>query len=224
MEFSVVVAARTGSSRLPGKALLPLQNLPMITFLLRRLRGSREAARLILATTVLPQDDLLAELARREGVEVFRGPQDDVVERYVRAAEHFGLDYVVRVTGDCPLTDAETLDYCLGLCRREGHFDLATTKGLFPVGIDYEVYQAATMHRLHQAGVMDASHREHLTKYFYDFPEGFRIVKLAPPPRWTSHRVFTVDTREDYEFCAGLAGRFPGPRFGLEQVLEALGA
>lgn len=223
MRFAVVVAARSGSRRLPGKALLPMQGMPMLRFLLKRLRPSAQAQRFVLATTRLPQDDALAELARQEGWEVCRGAENDLVERYLQAARQLDLDHLVRVTGDCPFTGHETLDYCLELCRALAPFDLASTKGLFPMGIDYEVFSAQALQRLHEEEPLKADDREHLTKYFYDHPQRYRLAQLAPPQRWADRRWhFTVDYPEDYQFCAGLAARFPDPGFGLDQILAAV--
>ena len=127
-KVGVVVAARTSSTRLPGKALLPLQGVPMLTFLLRRLQGLQSGA-VILATTDLPVDDELATLATREKIGVFRGSESDLVARYVGAAKQFGLDTVARVTADCPFVDAELVDWCATRAVEFDHFDVATTKG-----------------------------------------------------------------------------------------------
>src|SRR6266852_5431122 len=157
-KVGVVVGARTRSSRLPGKALLPVQGIPMISFLLRRLSRC-SGGTVILATTELPADDRLAEVARAEGVPVFRGADADVVARYVDAAERFAFDTVVRVTGDCPFVDAGLVDWCLSHAAKVERFDLATTKGRFPVGLDVEIYPAHLMARLHMEGCLSSVHR-----------------------------------------------------------------
>src|SRR5262245_7767926 len=106
----VVLAARMSSSRLPGKALLPLQGLPMILFLLRRLSALSKGD-LVVATTNLPADDVLFEKVSAAGVKVFRGSSPDVVKRYCSAAEYFGFDTIARVTADCPFIDAVLVDH-----------------------------------------------------------------------------------------------------------------
>ncbi len=184
MKFGVIVAARSGSARLPRKGLRPLQGVPMIVFLFRRILPSKLADKIIFATTDLTEDDELASTVGSEGVPVFRGANDDVVKRYVDAATSFNMSYVVRVTGDCPFVDAQTLDYCLDQCRKLGPFDLASTKGLFPVGIDYEIYNAEAMRKLHESGLLTPGDREHPTKYIYDHAGDFNIEKLMPPPGW----------------------------------------
>lgn len=223
MNFGVIVAARTGSSRLPGKALLPILGRPMIVFLLERILPSALSRKIVLATTELPQDDVLAQWGEEAGVEVFRGSSEDLVGRFVAAAGKYGFEYVVRVTGDCPLVDAETLDFCLARCREWKEFDLASTKGLWPMGVDYEIYKAETMARLHGSDLLTDRDREHLTLHMYEHPEGFDIRKIDPKPEWAwRKRHLTVDEREDYDFVRDLARGFGSPGFGLSRILERL--
>jgi spore coat polysaccharide biosynthesis protein SpsF len=198
--YGVIIAARTGSRRLPAKALLPLNGIPMIAFIIRRLKRSTLVKSFILATTKLKEDDELESIAKNEGISVFRGETDDVVKRFVDAASEFNLNYVVRVTGDCPFVDGDSLDYCLNMVRQSEDFDLATTKGNFPVGIDYEIYNATTMKSLNQKR-LTPEEREHLTLAFYNDPESFRIISLQPPNSWPKvKRHFTVDEASDYQF------------------------
>jgi len=221
MEFSVIVAARTGSSRLPGKALLPLKGIPMVLFLIRRLLVSRLAEQIVFATTTLVDDDFLSWLVSREGIPVFRGDHEDVVKRYVDAAEKFGMEFVVRVTGDCPFVHGETLDYCLEYCENLGPFDLASTKKRFPVGIDYEIYRADVMSALHNKEDLSTSDREHLTKYFYDHSEKYMVKGIEPDPAWRwDGRPFTVDTPEDYTYCKGLSDSFETMYFGIRDLIQ----
>jgi len=195
----VIVAARCGSQRLPGKVLRPLGGKPMILFLLERIRTAREVGAIILATTERSDDDELAACVAAAGFPVFRGAGEDVVQRYVEAARAFDLDYVVRVTGDCPFVDAASLDLCVQQARAAVPFDLASTKGRFPVGIDYEIYSAAAMEALHDGGELSAEDREHLTLFMYRNKDRFKLVDLEPRPDWRADGNFTVDTLEDFE-------------------------
>jgi len=223
-KVGVIVAARTLSSRLPGKALLPLQGMPMILFLLRRLRPLKTATT-VLATTTLAADDEMAAMVEAAGVPVFRGADADVVGRYVAAAARFGFDTVARVTGDCPFVDAELVERCLAQCTAHTTLDLATTKGRFPVGLDVEVYRAARMAELDAGGQLSASEREHLTLYFYNHRETCVLHAIEPPTTWRSTaRHFTVDTRQDYDAARALAERFERPEFTIDALLARAAA
>lgn len=215
------MAARTGSSRLPGKALLPLCGVPMITFLLRRLRDSRLAGRIVLATTSLPADDALEKAASDQGIAVFRGDPADLIKRHVDAAKAYPCEYAVRVTADCPFTDGESLDLCLSQCETLDGFDLASTKRLFPVGIDYEVYRTSTMERMARSPSLDGLDREHLTLHLYRHPEAFALRPLYPPRDWPRpQRAFTVDTEEDYRFASALIEKAGGWKARVKTLLE----
>lgn len=220
----IIVAARTGSTRLPGKALLPLNGMPMILFLLERLKPVMGAG-LALATTDLPADDRLVDLAEGAGVPVFRGSATDLIARYVAAAARFGFDIVGRVTGDCPFVDAAMVEHCMKQAVAFGDFDLATTKGTFPVGLDIELYAASTMARLNCLKGLSEGHREHLTLYMYDHKPDFTIRQLTPPANWpASNRNFTVDTLADYEAAQALAAPFSGARFSIDELIERAAA
>lgn len=218
--IGVIVAARTGSTRLLGKVLRPLGGQPMILFLLRRIAASRHADRVILATTDLPSDDELAEMVEAVGYSVFRGAQDDVVRRYVEAAAQHGFDHVVRITGDCPFVDAESLDYCIEQALMATPFDLATTKGNFPVGIDYEIYPTPMMAALDHAGVLNTEDREHLTLHLYRYRENYRLVELKPPEQWRSIHCYAVDTPEDYARAQTLVADLGSGDFPIEDLVK----
>jgi spore coat polysaccharide biosynthesis protein SpsF len=219
-KVGVVVAARTGSRRLPGKALLPLRGIPMIVFLLRRLRPARGGL-LVFATTELPADDRLAALVADEGIPVFRGADEDVVARYVAAAEHFALDTVMRVTADCPFVSAELVDHCLDSARGWETFDLATTKTRFPVGLDAEIYRTPSMAALHRGNQLTQMEREHLTLRYYNYPDAFDIRYIDPMARWESGGAhFTVDTGADYARALRLAAELPEADISLASVLQ----
>jgi spore coat polysaccharide biosynthesis protein SpsF len=222
-KVGIVVAARTNSRRLPGKALLPLAGQPMILYLLARLKPVRGAT-VVFATTQLESDDEIAHIVAQAGVPTFRGSANDLVARHVAVAEAFGFDTVGRVTGDCPFVNAQMVDYCLEQAAGLDTFDLATTKGTFPVGLDIELYSAPVMAELNARADLTESHREHLTLYMYN-NERFTVRQLPPPADWpATGRSFTVDTRADYDEATALAGQFGSPDFPIKDLIERAAA
>src|SRR5689334_14768525 len=105
MTVGAIVQARMGSTRLPGKALLDIEGMSMLTRVVDRVRRAQTIDRVIVATSTNTKDDRLAEHAREASVEVYRGSEEDVLDRYYHAARHHKLDVVVRITSDCPLLD-----------------------------------------------------------------------------------------------------------------------
>ena len=200
--------------------MMPLSGIPTIAFIIRRLRTSNVADTVVLATTTLPADDVVADTASGEGIPVFRGPEEDVLGRYVLAARQFAMQYVVRVTADCPFVHGWTLDYCLQACMQGPPFDLATTKPAFPRGLDYEIYPARVLDDIYMQQQLTDAHREHLTKFIYDFEtdKGYRIRRLSPPQELAAvQRTFLIDTKEDYDECVRLLANADS---GLERVYE----
>lgn len=207
METLVVIQARSASTRLPGKALLPLAGRPMLGFLLERLRGV--AGRLCLATTDRPGDAALADLAASLGVAAVRGEEDDVLARYLRALDAHPAHAVVRVTGDNPLTCPGLVDEAARLVR-EGA-DYAGIPADAPKGLAVDAFSAAALRRVaRDAG--DPAEREHINLHVLRHPAAFRsaVPELAPAARRPDISL-TVDTPEDYsrmrrfveEACAG---------------------
>jgi spore coat polysaccharide biosynthesis protein SpsF len=192
----------------------------MIVFLLRRLSRIR-SGEVVVATSNLSADDRLADMVAVEGVPVYRGSEADVVARYVGAASQFGFDTVARVTADCPFVDAELADWCIDRTAEFESFDLATTKGRFPVGLDLEIYRADRMAALDASGKLTVTEREHLTLHLYNHREEFAVRSIAPPDDWAlTDRHFTVDTLDDYDDARRLAEQIGAEEFSIPAMLQ----
>lgn len=222
--IATVLSARMASSRLPGKAMLPLGGVPIIQFIVERLRQAQRGGKLILATTTRSDDDILAHLAKQLDILVFRGADTDVAGRYVALAHEFKLDWIVRVTGDCPFIDAASLDYCLAQWQPSTTGLFWSTKGEFPVGIDYELISCAALRSGWPS--MTAEEREHVTLRFYRSDEanlyGRQFLPPAGWPRTTRH--FTVDTPDDYRQACEWVGRLRTRKFPVSELLKLSGA
>ncbi len=203
-----ILQARMSSTRLPGKVLLPLVGEPMLARQIERVRRSESAGRLVVATSNDAADDAIMVLCRTLKVACFRGPLHDVLGRFHGALLAFGpTDHVVRLTGDCPLTDPDVIDATIALHLKEAADYTSNTGDLtFPKGLDVEVFKAE-----HLATAMrearDPYEREHVTPFLYRHPERFVQARLECDPP-LGHLRWTVDTPEDYAF--------------VERVYEAL--
>lgn len=214
----VIVSARAASRRLPSKALLPLGGLPMILFLMHRLKPTR-GVEVVLATTALTSDDQLSETVSRFGVPVFRGDPENLVRRYCDASNHFGFDTAVRVTADCPFVDAGLIEYCLQQAMKLPDWDLVTTKGQFPVGLDAEIFPVAVMQKLSDSAPLTNEDREHLTLHLYN--NYYKVKRIVPPADWVaSSGVYTVDTPADYQLAQGIVDAFKGVDFSVKELLS----
>ena len=222
------VQARLGSTRLPGKVLLPLAGRPALLLQLERLRAARLVGTIVVATTTDPADDPIESLASVHGFACFRGHPTDLLDRHVAAARAFGARYVVKIPSDCPVIDPRVVDRVLGrFLSPAWRFDYVSNlhPATWPDGNDVEIMTFEALETAWREAP-PGFHREHTTPFLWDQPGRFRIGNVA----WEtgrdlslSHR-FTLDYAEDHAFlaavCDALAPR--GPLFPLEEILALL--
>ncbi|TYP89852.1 cytidylyltransferase domain-containing protein [Blastococcus xanthinilyticus] len=216
MRVVAVVQARMGSTRLPGKVLRPLAGRPVLSWVVRAARASAGVDDVVVATTVLPEDDVVAEAARAAGARVVRGDADDVLSRYLGALDEHPADAVVRLTADCPLLDPALVAMVVSAWRAapDGVDYLATTlHRTLPRGLDVELITAGALRR---AGQEATGHdRAHVTSHVWSRPEAFALAGLVVAPAAADLRI-TLDTAEDAALLDALVAetgdRAPGWR------------
>ncbi|MGD9905836.1 MAG: acylneuraminate cytidylyltransferase [Vicinamibacterales bacterium] len=190
---AIVLQARMGSTRLPGKSLASIGGRSLVDRVVERLRARSEWP-VVIATSTLPADDLICDEARRLAVDVVRGPADDVLARYAIAVTALGLRIVVRATADNPAVDLDAPRRTVEMLERAGA-DYVVDRGL-PVGATVEAVSAAALVRA--AGLATSAHdREHVTPYVRRDPRARALELLAPLPRRRPDLRFTVDTADD---------------------------
>jgi spore coat polysaccharide biosynthesis protein SpsF len=218
--IAAVLQARVSSRRLPGKILKPILGVPMILRQIERIRRSRLIDRLVLATSTDQTDDALAELCKKNNVDCFRGSLEDVLDRFYQAARSHSPECVVRLTGDCPLTDPAVIDDTLRFMS-EGHFDFATNalECTFPDGLDVEAMRYASLEEAWKNARLP-SEREHVTPYLYQHPEHFKIGIFKNKTDLSAWR-WTVDEPADFELVEKIyAELYPlNPAFTTADVL-----
>lgn len=231
MKTLVVVQARTGSSRLPGKVLLPVAGAPVLVRLLERVLAARTPFELVVATTVRSEDDGLSALVRRFGVRVYRGHPTDLLDRHYRAAVAARADVVVKIPSDCPLVDPEVVDAVLRAFHDAPvRHDYVSNlhPATWPDGNDVEVMTVEALAAAWREA--RAPHeREHTTPFLWDRPERFRIGNVARPDGRNlsmTHRL-TLDYPDDYGLVSALyeaLWRPDRPVFTLAEILALLAA
>ena len=216
----IILQARFGSSRLPGKALATIGGRSVLEHCLRRLMFAGVAP-VVLATTSRPEDDALEAVARALGIGVFRGDTNDVLGRYLSAAEAFDFDTIIRATGDNPCVDIQAPGRLLEALRSY-QADYAWEDGL-PCGAAVE---AVTREALIRAGheTYHAEDREHVTLYVRRSTQDFRVLLTpAPAPLRRSDVRLTVDTEADLSHVRELYARTGMDMPSLRQFIEAAG-
>jgi spore coat polysaccharide biosynthesis protein SpsF len=209
------------STRLPGKVLKALAGQPMILRQIERLQRARRLDRLVVATSTEASDDVLAEVLHAAGVEVFRGPLDDVLGRFVAALDAFPAEHVVRLTADCPLADPQAVDATIALHLKRGADYASNTPEAFayPKGLDVEVITAQALRRAAAEAATPEEH-EHVTWGVWTRPERYRLAWLKSARADDGEIRWTVDTPDDYAFVSAVyQALYPAdPAFTSEDV------
>lgn len=219
----VVVQARAGSTRLPGKVLAEVAGRPMLALMLARLAPLRPQATVVVATSREGRDDPVAELAAACDVAVVRGDEADVLGRFAQALAAHPADLVVRLTADCPLIDPTVVADVVARHRRDGAaYTSNTLVRTFPDGLDVEVLDADVLLAAHREATA-AAEREHVTPFVYRRPRRFGLAQHVGPQRLGDER-WTVDRAEDLEVIREAVGRLADPESASwTEVLAALG-
>lgn len=217
MNTAIVVQARMGSSRLPGKVLKDIAGRPMLSYQIERLRRVKRAERIVVATTDQPADDAVERFCQKEKIACVRGSEHDVLARYHLAIERFPADVVVRITADCPLIDPAIVDEAIAAYEPDYVSNMLETT--YPYGMAVEVFSAQALREAHREA-KDPAEREHVTPFIYRHPERYRLRSLTMAPNLSHHR-WTVDTPEDFELVSRLLKTLK-PHFTLQDVLAVL--
>lgn len=213
-----IVQARMGSTRLPNKVMKSINDVPMIELLLTRLAKSQEIDQIVVATSVDPRNQPLAEHVSQLGFACEHGSENDVLERYVQAAEKHAADVVVRITGDCPLVDSQLVDECIRRFR-SGDVDYLsnTNPPTYPDGLDVEVVRVAALRRALKESSKPFDH-EHVTPYVRE--SGLFSTASLQNDEDLSDLRWTVDDPEDFEVITHVFQNFaPAVHFDWKEVL-----
>jgi spore coat polysaccharide biosynthesis protein SpsF len=231
MRIVVVVQARMGSSRLPGKVLLPVAGAPLLQRMLERVLAAKEPDDLCVATTLAAEDEPIRQLARAMRVPVVSGHPTDLLDRHRQAGRLARADVVVKIPSDCPLIDPAVIDRVLGCYRAAaGSVDFVTNlhPPSWPDGNDVEAMPIDVLEVAWREATRPLE-REHTTPFIWERPERFRLLNVASElggDRSKTHR-FTIDYPEDHRFIARVYDELwsrERPIFSVSDILELLAA
>ncbi len=205
----VIIQARMGSTRLPGKVLMEVGGDSVLGHVVRRSASASFVNRVVVATSELAQDDLIEQWCKNRGVNCFRGSSEDVLVRYVDALSEFPSERIIRITADCPLVDPGIIDSMIRL-HQNNQLDYASNviKRTFPVGFDTEVVSCDALKRVNKEAT-EKHHREHVTLYIRDNVEKFKTRNLEFGLRLPELRL-TLDRSEDFAAIKTLASYLEG--------------
>lgn len=226
-EVLAVVQLRMASTRLPGKAMLEIKGRSLLWWLLRQLRGSKEIARIVVATTKLQSDDIISQFCDNEQVTCYRGSVDDIVDRLYRAAREFNPAYVVRITADDIFKDPELIDAMINETR-DGNYDAAVNNQppTYPYGMDLDIVKFGVLKKtwleLRGREVTGGEYVQFITD-----DSKFKVLRVKNS-RDLSDLRWTIDYYYDFNFAAKIIGRLVGDQgeegyFTMADILKAQG-
>lgn len=227
-----VVQARLGSTRLPGKVLLELCNIPMIVHIVRRLERVTAIDRVIVATGEIDSNDELREVCAKYQIECYSGSEDDVLDRVYNAVSYLRPQNVLRVTGDCPLIDPAIVKELIDFYNSNDfdHCGVATGAGVsgkkeikkYPDGMDCEIMSFESLEDA-WLNAVEESEREHVTPYLWKRPGQFKIGALYSKEDFSDYRL-TVDNAEDFKLINWIYERLflKNNSFSLKDIIQEI--
>jgi spore coat polysaccharide biosynthesis protein SpsF len=224
----IIIQARLGSTRLPGKVLKPLAGEKLLLRIYERISFSKIADEIIIATTNSEKDDVLAEICKNENIKCFRGSEDDLLDRHYKAGIESGADDVVKIPSDCPLIDYRIINKVLKYyLENKDKYDFVSNlhPATYPDGNDVEVIPMNIL-KIAFNEAKSQMEREHTTPYIWERPERFRIGNFVWEKGFdysTKYR-FTIDYPEDYDFVKTVYNElyFLNHKFSLNDILKLL--
>lgn len=204
------IEARMTSSRLPGKVLLPALGDPMLLHLVRRLQAVSSIDAIVIATTVNVSDQPIIDFSFAHGISVYRGSEENVLERVVGAAEMLNAQVIVEITGDCPIIDPTLVEKTIQLFF-DNNTDYVSNSLIrsYPDGMDTQVF---SLENLKKSAILtsDPLDLEHVSRFMWQHPDLFsQLNMLAPSDLHWPELGLTLDEADDYQL--------------LKKIIEALG-
>lgn len=222
MKTGAIIQARMGSTRLPGKVMMNIdEENPALYYVITQLQHSKLLDKIVVATTILKEDDKIAEFAHRMNIDCFRGSSLDVLERYYECAKKFSISTIVRITADNPLIDPTIVDATIEKFN-SGLYDYVTNclTRTFPHGTEVEVFSFQALEKAH-CNAITPSEREHVTPYFYNNPTTFSILNVSHSQD-ISHLRWTVDRRDDLELVQTIVSKIKKRPILMIDVIDLL--
>lgn len=221
MRIVAIIQARMKSERVPGKVMREILGKPVLWHIKRRLEASKLINEVTIATTRNREDSAIEIFARQNGIRVYRGSENNLVDRLYKAAIRFEADAIVRIWADCPLIDPEIVDR-LAQKFLDEKADYANNYHLrtFPYGMEAEAYLTTALARI-QAGTKDPFFREYPRAYIYEYKESFKIATLESKTNLSSFN-WAVNYPKDLEFVKGIFRKLyhKDRIFGLDDILR----
>lgn len=197
MKIGIIIQARMGSNRLPDKVLKKIGNKNLLEHILFRLSKLKQPTKIVIATTTLEKDNVIKQFCEKNNINIFRGSESNVLERYYLCAKENHFEHIIRLTGDNPFIDIEELDNLINL-HLNTKVDYSHSSGYLPKGTGAEIFTFEALEQSYILGIK-SNHKEHVNEYIQENNEKFSISELKVNEEKNRPEIsLTVDTQDDY--------------------------
>jgi spore coat polysaccharide biosynthesis protein SpsF (cytidylyltransferase family) len=215
-----IIQARMGSTRLPGKVMKRIDDEnPVLYYVLKQLQSSTLLEKMIVATTILDEDDMIENYVKNMGIDVFRGNTNDVLDRYFQCAKKFSIDVIIRITADNPLIDPTIVDDMIKKFMSNS-YDYLTNAHVrtFPYGTEVEIFSCKALKKAWK-NAKKLSEKEHVTPYFHNNPDQFKIFNVENFMDTSNFR-WTIDRQNDLILVKLIASKIKKRPILMTDILE----
>ena len=218
--LGIIIQARMGSTRLPGKILKKIGAKSLLEHIIFRLSYLKNKTDIVIATSTSPVDKIVYYFCAEKSIKCFRGSEDNVISRYYECAQYYGFKNIVRLTADNPFVDIEELDNLI-----ESHIytkaDYSHSFEVLPIGVGAEVLTFDALEKSYREG-NKPNHFEHINEYIWENPSKFNINVFSDVKKSKQYPniCLTVDTIEDYNKACFIAENCPDEFITTEEAIR----
>ena len=220
-----VIEARLFSTRLPGKVMMPLAGITMLQHVIERVRQAKLVNKIILATTENPEDLVIENLCNSLGVEVYRGSNDNVMQRVLSATKNYKNSTLIQITADNPFIESEIIDKIIGASKdKKLDYICNHLPRYVPIGCEVRAYKRNILEKL-TGKVLSDNHKSNVTSIFYDNPGEYNVFNIDTDKKYYGPGLrLTVDEPKDYFLASHLYEKFyiKNKYFSLNEIIEYL--
>ena len=221
MENAIILQARFGSKRLPGKVLKKISGKTILEYTIERLKKTYLSKNIIVATTKREEDQKIIKVAKKMDCYTFRGSTNNVLNRYYKAAAYYKVKNIVRVCSDSPLIDPKIINKVYFFYLKN-NYDYVSNKIFpsYPIGMGVEILNFQSLKKANKL-TNDGYEKEHVTAYIYKRPKKFKIKNVELKKKLLNYRV-VLDYTEDFKLISNILKYFNKQRkdFFLKDIVK----
>ena len=221
METAIILQARLGSKRLPGKVLKKINGKTILEYIIKRLKKSKLSKNIIVATTKRKEDQKIIKVAKKTNCYTFRGSTNNVLNRYYKAALYYKVKNIVRVCSDSPLIDPKIINKVYFFYLKN-NYDYVSNKIFpsYPNGMGVEILNFQSLKKANKL-TKNSYDKEHVTAYIYKSPKKFKIKNVGLKKKLLNYRI-VLDYIEDFKLISNIQKHFNKQRkdFTLKDIIK----